>query len=59
MAATLDGNVTTWMGRDIETLSREELIAALHMAVRQYHDHLNSSIRSMALMRELHVASRG
>lgn len=44
--------LTTWCGRDIRELSREELIEALSYSVRQYHEHLQSSIRSSELMRE-------
>lgn len=42
-----------WMGRNIEELSREELIAALRTAGKLYHDLLESSIKSSKFMREL------
>lgn len=51
-----DKTVTTWMGRDIRTLSRDELLEALAVATKAYHDALNSNIRSMEIMR---LAIRG
>lgn len=53
MNATIDGvpEVTTWKGRDIRELSREELIEALEWATRAYNDALNRNIRSMEMMR--------
>lgn len=55
---TLDRTVTTWMGRDINELSREELIAALAWSVRAYHETLQSSIRASEMQREFAKAAR-
>lgn len=52
-------HITTWMGRDIRELTREELIAALEQTTRAYHAHLQGSIRSVRLMADLHRMNNG
>lgn len=43
--------VTTWRGRNIEELSREELIEALQWATRAYHEALERNMRDLEMMR--------
>ena len=50
--------ITTWLGRDIRELSREELIVALEWSVRAYHESLQSAIRSSEMHR-LFARARG
>jgi hypothetical protein len=40
-------------GVNLESLSRDELLAAAAIGWKSYNDHLESSINSMALMRDL------
>lgn len=43
--------ITTWLGRDIRDLTREELLTALEWAVRKYHEQLQQGIQNMEMMR--------
>ena len=50
--------ITTWMGRDIRELTREELIKALEHSVRAYHQSIKSHLSAMETMRMINAARR-
>ena len=49
--------VTTYKGRDIRELSREELIEALEWATSAYHEAIQRGIRNVEMMRLIIAAT--
>lgn len=58
MAQAEQPRVTTWKGRDIRELTRDELLEAMKWAVEAYHSALQSNIRSARMFADLARAGR-